>query len=214
MSLSGVAFAGLEQAMNQYLKLDPAANMQMAQLHGKVIAFELAGLGQTLYMIPGPAGVQILSRYEDEPDCTLHGTPLALARMGNQKTSSDQLFSGDVMISGDTELGHRFGKILGGMSIDWEAQLAHYTGTLVAGDVAGAFRDVAGWGRRSLDTLELDIQELLQKELKILPEREEIEQFLSEVDQVRDGIERLEARTTLLLQKLAAKQNMPEGDTQ
>ncbi|WP_037374626.1 SCP2 domain-containing protein [Sedimenticola selenatireducens] len=198
MSLSGVATAGLEQALNQYLNLDPAASAKMARLHGKVIAFELAGLGQTLYLIPGPSGVQIFSRCEDEPDCTLRGTPLALARMGNQKASSDQLFSGAVKISGDTELAHQFGKILGGMSIDWEAQLAHYTGSLVAGDVAGVFRNMSDRGRRALDSLELDLQELLQKELKILPERSEVEQFLADVDELRDGIERLEARLALL----------------
>ncbi|WP_428606410.1 ubiquinone biosynthesis accessory factor UbiJ [Sedimenticola sp.] len=198
MSLSGITAAGLEQALNRYLQLDPSATAQMARLHGKVIAFELAGLGQTLYLIPGPAGVQLLSRYEDEPDCVLQGTPLALARMGNQETSSDQLFSGEVRISGDTELAHRFGKILGGMSIDWEAQLAQYTGTLVAEDVAGVVKQVSGWGRRALDTLELDLQELLQKELRILPERSEVEQFLADVDQLRDDIERLEARIILL----------------
>ncbi|MCW8889636.1 MAG: SCP2 sterol-binding domain-containing protein [Sedimenticola sp.] len=211
MSLSAVAVAGLEQAFNQYLSLDPQAQSQMARLHGKVIAFELSGLGQTLFLIPGPAGVQLFSRYEDEPDCVLRGTPLALARMGDQQSSSDQLFSGDVVISGDTELAHRFGKILGGMAIDWEAQLASYTGTLVADDIVGAVKGIAGWGRRSLDTLKLDVKELLQQEIQILPEREEIEQFLAEVDQTRDDVERLQARTALLLDKL----NTPSrGDAQ
>lgn len=209
MSLSGVALAGLEQAFNQYLQLDPAAAARMARLHGRVIAFELSGLDQTVYLIPGPAGVQLFSRCEDEPDCILHGTPLALARMGNQATSSDQLFSGAVKISGDTELAHQLGKILGGMSIDWEAQLARYTGSLVAGDVAGVVRELGGWGRRALDTLELDLQELLQKELRILPERDEVEQFLADVDELRDAIERLEARLRLL----EANKNNPHEES-
>ncbi|WP_260293448.1 ubiquinone biosynthesis accessory factor UbiJ [Sedimenticola hydrogenitrophicus] len=210
MSLPGVATAGLEQALNQYLKLDPAAAADMARLHGKVLAFELAGLGQILYLIPTPSGVQVLAHYEDEPDCTLRGTPLALARMGNPQTSSDQLFSGEVRISGDTELAHRFGKILGGMAIDWEAQLARYTGSLVAEDLAGVVRNLSGWGRRTLDTLELDLRELLQKELRILPEQMEVEQFLSEVDELRDGIERLEARLALL----EAHKNKPREESQ
>lgn len=210
MSLSGVATAGLEQALNRYLRLDPAAADRMARLHGKVIAFELAGLGQTLYLIPTPSGVQVLSRYEDEPDCILSGTPLALARMGDRETSSDQLFSGEVRISGDTELAHRFGKILGGMAIDWEAQLAHYTGSLVAEDVAGVVRELGGWGRRTLNTLELDLRELLQRELRILPERAEVEQYLADVDEVRDGIERLEARLALL----EAHKNKPREESQ
>jgi len=209
MSLSGVATASLEQALNQYLNLDPGAAAKMARLHGKVIAFELAGLGQTLYLIPGPSGVQLFSRCEDEPDCTLRGTPLALARMGNQAISSDQLFSGQVKISGDTELAHQFGKILGGMSIDWEGQLARYTGSLVAEDVAELFRNVTNRGRHALGTLELDLQELLQKELKILPDRTEVEQFLSDVDRLRDDIERLEAR----LAQLELSKNKPHEES-
>lgn len=209
MSLAEVVTASLEQALNRYLNLDPAAAAKMARLHGKVIAFELAGLGQTLYLIPGPSGVQIFSRCEDGPDCTLRGTPLALARMGNHKASSDQLFAGEVKISGDTELAHQFGKILGGMSIDWEAQLARYTGSLVAGDVAGVLRNMTDRGQRALDSLELDLRELLQKELRILPERTEVEQFLADVDELRDAIERLEARLALL----KANRNNPHQES-
>lgn len=214
MSLSALALNGLEQALNRYLRLDPAAARQMQRLHGRVIAIELVGLGQTLYLVPGPAGIQVYNQFEEAPDCTLRGTPLALARMGDSQKSSDQLFAGDVTISGDTELGHRFGRILGEMSIDWEARLADITGSMVAEDVAGVIRDLARSGRRSLDTLELDLRELLQKELRILPDAGEVEQFLGEVDRLRDDVERLQARTRLLLDKAPPKKNSNREETE
>ena len=62
MSLSGLAYAGLEQTINSYLALDPAAQRRMAELYGKVIAFELLGLDQTLYFIPGPGRLQVRHR--------------------------------------------------------------------------------------------------------------------------------------------------------
>ncbi|MEE9358743.1 ubiquinone biosynthesis accessory factor UbiJ [Candidatus Vondammii sp. HM_W22] len=198
MSISAIAIAGLEEAFNRYIALDQAAAEQLLQLHGQVIAFDVVGLGLALYLIPGPGGLQILSEYEGTPDCRLRGTPIALAHMGNLQANSEQLFSGTVEISGDTELAHQFGKIIGGMEGDWEELLSHYTGDIVAHEVGKLFRSTGHWGRRSMDTLGLDVQEYLHEELRLLPVKLEIEAFMNDVDTLRDDGERLQARTDRL----------------
>lgn len=202
MSISALAIAGLEEAFNRYLALDQDAAEQLAKLHGRVIAFDVVGLGLTLFLIPGPGGLQILSEYEDTPDCRLRGTPMALARMGDRQASSDQLFSGTVEISGNTELAHQFGKILGGMEVDWEEQLSHYTGDIVAHEVGKLFRSTGHWGSRTLETLRLDVQEYLHEELRLLPVKPEIEAFMTDVDTLRDDAERLQARMDRLKKKI------------
>ena len=202
MSISALATAGLEEAFNRYLALDQDAAEQLAKLHGQVIAFDVVGLGLTLYLIPGPGGLQILSEYEGTADCRLRGTPMALARMGDRQASSDQLFSGTVEISGNTELAHQFGKIIGGMEVDWEEQLSRYTGDIVAHEVGKLFRSTGHWGRRTRETLGLDVQEYLHEELRLLPVRPEIEAFMTDVDTVRDDVERLQARIDRLKKKI------------
>jgi len=203
MSLAPLTYAGLEQAFNRYLQLDPDSREAMGRLHGRVIAFDVEGLGRSFYLVPGRSGeVQLLAHYEGEPDCRLQGTPLALARMNDHRASAEQLFSGQVKIEGDTELAHRIGKILGAMDIDWEEQLSRYTGDLIAHDIGNLVRGAARWGRATLDTLGLDLQEYLQQELQILPARPEIEAFLAEVDQTRDAVERLQARVERLQNRL------------
>ncbi len=199
MSLGTLGYAGLEQAFNQYLRLDPDTRQAMGRLHGRVFAFDVEGLGRSFYLVPGPSGeVQILATYEGEPDCRLRGTPLALARMNDHRASAEQLFSGQVEIQGDTELAHRLGKILGAMDIDWEEQLSQLTGDLIAHHVGNLARDAAGWGRNTLHTLGLDLQEYLQEESRVIPGRSEIEAFLADVDRLRDDVERLQARISLL----------------
>ena len=99
-----------------------------------------------------------------------------------------------MQIEGDTELAHRIGKILGAMDVDWEEQLSHYTGDLVAHDIGNLVRGAVRWGRNSADTLGRDLQEYLQEELRLLPVRTEIEAFLADVDRLRDDVERLQAR--------------------
>lgn len=198
MSFSAFAYAGLETAFNRYLELDEHAHQAMAKLHGRIIAIEILGLGSTLYLVPGPQRVQILEAYEGAPDCCISGTPLALARMRDSH-ASNQLFSGAVEISGDTELAHQLSKILSGMEIDWEEQLSRFTGDLIAHRLGNLLRRARAWGVESSTTLGLDIQEYLQEELRLLPGRSEIEEFLNAVDTLRDDAERLQARLDQLL---------------
>ena len=63
MSVSALAYAGLEAALNRYLDLDASARKQMEKLHGRVIAFEILGLARTLYLIPGPGKVQVTGSF-------------------------------------------------------------------------------------------------------------------------------------------------------
>jgi ubiquinone biosynthesis protein UbiJ len=201
MSLSDASSAGLESLLNRYLGLDPEARARLEALHGRVIGLEVLGLGLRWYLVPGPAGLQVLSRFEGEPDCTLAGTPLDLARMGSEGESADQLFSGAVKIRGDTELGHSFGKLLAGLDIDWEEQLSRLTGDVLAHAVGNLARGAARWGKDVLAALRQDLPEYLQEEARLLPGRYEVEEFLTEVDRLRDDLERLEQR----VQRLAAR---------
>lgn len=211
MTLSGVTLAALEYAANRYFEMSPDTRREMARLHGRVFRFELVGLGLRLHMIPCPHGVQILERVEGDPDCTLRGTPSALLGMGDPRESSARLFSGDVEISGDTELAHRLGKILGAMDIDWEEQLSHYTGDILAHQIGTQLRGTIGWGERTFQTVGADLSEYLREELELLPAKSEIESFVNDVDQMRDGVERLEARYRMLLDTLAAKKLQGRG---
>jgi len=194
VSIGEASLALLEQAINRYLALDPEAHRGLKRLHGRVIGIDLVGLGQRLYLVPGPAGIQVFGHYEGEPDCVLRGTPLALMRMQDQKGSTEQLFGGQVEIEGDTELGHRFGKFLGSLDIDWEEQLSHLTGDVVAHRLGSLVRRLTDWGGRSAHTLGKDLQEYLQEEARLLPTRYELEGFYRDVDTLRHDVDRLEAR--------------------
>ncbi len=203
MSTSEFFYAGIESALNRYLDLDPVARERLDRLHGRVIAIEVKGIGLTLFLIPAPGRLMVSGGYQGEADCRLRGAPLALARMANHQRNSEQLFSGDVTISGDTELAHRFGGILADMDVDWEEQLAKVAGDGVAHGAGEFVRDLLGWGRQTASNLGMDVQEYLQEEIRILPNRFEVEEFLEAVDKVRDDGERLEARIRRLERRLA-----------
>ncbi len=204
MTVTAAAYATLEQLLNQAIRLDPETPKRLSPLHGRVIELQLVGLGLSLYLIPEPNGIQLLSAFEGEADCTLRGTPLDLARMRGSQESANQLFRGSVEISGDSHLAQQFGDFLAGLDIDWEEQLSKLTGDVIAHEIGNATRGLLSWGRSQSQTFEHNLQEYLQEELRLTPSRLEIDPFFSDVDGLRDDVERLEARIARLVREAAS----------
>jgi len=202
MSMRDITFAGLEQALNTYVSMDPDARDRLATLHGRVVALQLSGLELTLYIVPQANGrLQLFSQIDGEPDCMLRGSPLGLWRSGSAEKGARELFAGNVAITGDTELAQRFGQILGGLDIDWEEQLSHVTGDVVAHQVGRRGRQLSAYLEDSAETAQANIGEYLTEEARLLPTRVEAEHFFNDVDALRDATERLAARLERLTRK-------------
>ncbi len=63
----------LERAIGKYLALDPEGLQAFSTLEGKVIAVELQGINQTLFVFPAGDGIRVADQYEGEPDTWLSG---------------------------------------------------------------------------------------------------------------------------------------------
>ena len=186
--------AGLEAALNRYLRLDPDAMVRMAALQQRCIAIELSPWQLTLYVVPAANGVQLRSQVESGPDTVLRGTPLGLAQLGLGSQSGKTLFSGSVTIEGDVETGQAFKAILDEMDIDWEEQLSRLTGDVVAHQLGNTARRATSALRHGRRTLEKDLGEFLQEELQVLPTRIETENFSADVARLGMDTDRLAAR--------------------
>ena len=194
ISLPASVLAGLEAALNRYLRLDPDAMARMAALQPRSIAIELTPLQLTLYLVPAENGVQLRSQLESAPDTVLRGTPLGVAQLGLGSQSGKALFSGDVAIEGDVETGQAFKAILDEMDIDWEEQLSRLTGDIIAHQLGNTARRATGILRQARRTLERDLGEYLQEELRVLPTRIETENFSADVSRLGMDTDRLAAR--------------------
>lgn len=198
MNVSTLA-AALESALNLYLGQDPGSARRAAGLGGKVIALSVTGTPLTLYFLPDADGVQVLSHYEGDVDTHLSGSPLGFARLTLDRRE-DALFQGAVKIDGDTATGQQFQELLAGTGWDWEEQLSHVTGDIIAHRVGLLAAQVGRLWRDSRETLASDCSEYLQEEAQLLPTSIEVEYFLNDIDRLRDDAERLQARVQRLLQ--------------
>lgn len=193
----------LETALNRLLAHDPGTLDRLSALTGRVIGLELTGVGLgggalRLYLLPHAGGMQILTRYQGVTDTLLSGTPLALAGMSLERDGMRRLFSGEVKISGDIELGQRFKRILDGLDIDWEEWLAHYAGDTLAHRSGRVYRGLRDWVQGTGRTLSLNVSEYLRYEAALLVDREETAQHFDAVDCIRSDVDRLAARVERL----------------
>lgn len=194
--------SGLETALNTALRLDPEAFRKLGRFNDKVIAIELQGLELSLYLLPSAHGISLMSQYDAEPDTVLSGTPLAMAKMALGPDASQVLFAGEVTIRGDVETGQGFKRLLDELDIDWEEQLARYTGDIAAHKLGDLFRATTAWGQQALNILGQDATEYFQQEGQDLPVPAAVRHFIHDVDELRDDAARLETRVTRLRQHL------------
>ena len=199
MSVRDLALAAIETLINELIALDPAAMQRLAGWHGRVIAIALRGTGVTFYFVPDQQGrLQLLGSYEGEPDCVIEGSPLDLMRASDPAQGSAQLFAGNVRIEGDTELAHRFSEVLGKLDIDWEEQLSRYVGDVAAHELARLAREAKAAGEQGLQRTQRNLAEYLTEEARLLPHPFEVEEWVRDVETLRDDVERLAARVQLL----------------
>lgn len=193
--------AAMEAGMNQLFALDPETFNRLGRFSGKIIAFQISDINQTVYFFPDHQGIQLISHYDGEADTTISGSLLSFARMAmaseNDKTAS--VFRGDIKISGDITLGQHFQSLFKQLDIDWEEHLSSITGDVIAHSMGNLARAAMVWGRQTIDLLGQDVSDYVQYETRDIASGPEVEGFNVQVDQLRNDVERAEARVSRLI---------------
>ena len=201
MKLPAGVLSALESAINRYLQLDPEAAARLAKLSGKHIGMVLKGIDLEMFVTTDGNRIHLHESIDGEADTVLRGTPLGMLQLGLGSNTQKTLFGGDVQIEGDVETGQTFKEILDAVDIDWEEQLSRLTGDFVAHRIGNAARTARRVLKHGRATLEQDISEYLQEELRVLPTRIENENFIADTRDIAMAIERLEARVSRLQEK-------------
>lgn len=195
--------ATLESALNNYLRLDSEHPHRLSRLAGKYLAIELLGMNTTIYLLADDKGIQLFNHYEGEADATLSGTPLALMRLALTRQPGPAMFSDDLTLSGDTELGQQYKRLFDSLDIDWEEHLSRYSGDILAHKLAGLVRSGLSWNNQARTILQQDIAEYLLQEQQLVTEKAELQRFFNHVDVLREDVDRLQARIEHLLSTTA-----------
>lgn len=197
----------LARAVNNALALDPDFPPKLAALEGKTVEVEILGLDFHIHL--GIVGGRLIfpSPPPEEPDVIIRGAPLALMKLFRTDDPAAILQSGEVEMQGDARLGRKFKTMIGALDIDWEELLAQRIGDMPAHYIGNFARGFLGWRRRSRLSVAVSIAEYLQEEIRHLPSRIEVENFLNDVDEVREAVDRAEAGIRNLEMKIQHRNN-------
>jgi len=198
MTTPALACAGLEIALNRYLRLERSALEECAALSGKSIALHLADLGWTFVIEPHAAGVRVLADSEISPDVRVAAPSMRLLQLALRSAGGAEGLPAGLEVEGDTELLTRFNALLARVGFDPEELAAKLLGDAAAHRVVGSLRELFGWGRHAAQRLSQDTAEYLTEESGDLARSGDIEEWMQGVDALREGADRLEARLALL----------------
>jgi ubiquinone biosynthesis protein UbiJ len=188
----------LETVINRALALDPDTAGQLAALDGRRIELHLDApkLALGIHVVGdrlrvGPASA------DGEPDLSLRATAGALlAQLLPGKAAAAPV--GRLRISGDAELAQRVQRLLRDFSPDLDAAFAGLFGDVIGVQIAralrGAFKTVGEGAKRFAQ----DSADYLTEERRDVVSKVEQAIFFDEVDDLRDGVDRLAARVERL----------------
>ncbi len=131
-------------------------------------------------------------------DLRILGGPFSLLRFAASKDQEEMVLGKEVILHGDTALAARLQKILSGMDIDFEELLARRIGDIPAHALMRGMHDVGERFRETGSALAADLSEYLRYEAALVARQSEGERFVQGVEDMRDDIDRLEARIALL----------------
>ena len=186
--------AMLEATLNRALALDAHTQAAVAALAGRRIGVELRGANLALAISVRDGRLVVGPHWETPADLNVHASPASLLAFAMRRGEDSPLPPAKVDISGDAELARRMEKLLRGFSPDIEEAFTQTFGDVLGVPIARTFQRMFTWTRETAQALAQDSAEYLREESRDLIAPAEMEQFLDDVDTLRERTDRLDAR--------------------
>ena len=194
--------ASLETAINEALKLDPAAAERFASVAGKVIHVRCTAPEFDLFVLAQEDHIQLLANYEGKCDCSVSGPASEYFALLNAEDKPSALINGELQVNGDTSPLLTLQEAVQNLDIDWEGRLAGVVGDVPAHQLGRALRSGAKWGKQAHNSLLRHIEEFIHEEARLAPSRAEVEDFFDDVRALDTQVERLSAKVRSLKRRV------------
>ncbi len=169
------------------LETDPAARTTLEELAGRRVAVHISDFALTVVVHVESHGLDLTGPVES-PDAEVAGTLAQLARAGRSGSPKG------LSVSGDAELVHGLSRAMARLpAAAWE-RVARTIGDVPARGLERLGADLLSVFRDTRERLSGTLADYLQYELRAVPARDEIEEYLNAVDRLRDDAERLAKR--------------------
>jgi ubiquinone biosynthesis protein UbiJ len=202
--LTGAAL--LQRQLDAALAASPRARELCTALAGKTLRLEIVGTPwqftlqaepERLVMQTASSGAAASLSGAAAPDVIIAGTPLALLELSATENPA-LLREGTVRIDGDAQLAQQFQSLTRLLRPDLEELFGRVAGRVPAHVLFDGARKALAWGQQGFRSLLQTSAEYLAHESRDLVPGAEAEQFQRGVEQLREQVDRLDARLGLL----------------
>jgi ubiquinone biosynthesis protein UbiJ len=203
MPATAAWLASAEALLNRCIDASAQAAALARRLHGTSLQVDLDGVARVRASACG--GRLMLSAGEDSAaDATISGTVPALLQLLKGGASREPGTTA-AQIRGDAEIANRYRELFMLARPDPEEELSRWIGDFPARRVSQFAQRALAFARRAQRTAGENIAEYLQEESRDLVNRTELEEFLRNVDELRETADRVEARLGRLEARLEAR---------
>lgn len=186
----------IESELNRCIGESTAARDLLTRLAGTSFAVHVEGLGITAVLHSDGERLRVDSAAEIAT-ATLRAAPLDLLRLVNADGVSGVKRT-RAELSGDLEVAECYARMLKLARPDLEEEVAKWLGDLPAHALGEAVRGTRAWLARAGAALRMNTAEYLQEESRAMPAPLEAQAFYSDVERLRDDVERAAARLARL----------------
>ncbi|WP_287112009.1 SCP2 sterol-binding domain-containing protein [Methylobacillus sp.] len=190
----------LTRLLHHLLAQNSWAMQQLQPFGGKHARLLLPPFSVTLAVLED-GGLAIAGETADT-DATITVPPSVALRM----LAGDESAGTAASVSGDTEFAAALASVLQDMSWEYEEDLSRIIGDAPAHEAAKLGRAAVSHARRQAANVAGMLAEYWQEEQPLIAKKRHIEQFMRDVDTLREDAERLQKRIDKLKSRLQADQ--------
>ena len=183
----------LEAALNRLIDLDPETRTRIAALDGRALSIDFKSALPSMRIAVEGDRLRIGPAFDGASALRVAATPGSLVALAFSR-GADALAPGRVEIAGDAELARRLEHISSRFAPDFDEAFTRVFGDVIGMKIAQTLRRGLAFVRTSTRAMAHDAAEFLTEESRDLVAKAEAGMFFDEVDDLRERVDRLDAR--------------------
>ena len=209
--LGSLATHPFEELLNRVLAKDPHLQSQLVKFAGKSLQINVHPPDIMVTALLEKGRIRLLSTEAELLDIQITASitgnvgqllPLILEKRDNRPLSNPAL-----AITGDASFIQELHASLSSLDIDWEDYLAPLLGNLITNELSHISNDIRNWSKQASVNMRRNVNEYLTEEERIFPKKEQLDDFSEELDYLKIRIDRINAKASILDQKLIKLRN-------
>jgi ubiquinone biosynthesis protein UbiJ len=193
-----ICFA-IETGLNQLVPYDPGFETKWQTLEGKTVAVNITDWQSQFCVHYQNQVFSVSADSELATDVTLTANSWDFFKVALESHSNEAAaMNSNIHFEGQVSVGQTFANCLQTIDIDWEELLAQPFGDVMARRASNLVRSAGEFFDAFLTTSQRNFTEYMQEEIQLTPTPIEVENFLSDLRQIRTDIDRLSARVQQL----------------